>query len=144
MVMLIEKSASVVVFRRNGQEIEYLVLKYGIRHWDFPKGHLEGDETSIATALRETKEETNLDVKLIEGFNDKISYIFRSNYSEGQVIFKDVEFFLGEVPLDSIVQLSHEHSKFKWENYNDANKTLTHQNAKNILEKANTFIVNNL
>lgn len=91
--MLLEKSAGVVVFRRKNNEIEYLVLKYGIRHWDFPKGHLEDNESSLQAALRETKEETGLDVNIHEGFIEKIFYIFRTNYSKGQVIFKEVDFY---------------------------------------------------
>jgi len=142
--MLIEKSAGIVVFRRNNGVIEYLVLKYGARHWDFPKGHIEGNENSKETAIRETKEETGLDVSIISGFSDKISYIFRTQYSKGQVIYKEVDFYLGEVSTNEDVKLSHEHSKYKWEIYDVANKTLTHQNAKNILEKANEFILNNL
>lgn len=142
--MLIEKSAGIVVFRRNNNKVEYLILKYGARHWDFPKGHLEDNETSIQAALRETKEETNLDVKIIDGFIEKISYIFRTQYSQGQVIYKEVDFFIGEVPFNVEVKLSHEHSKFKWETYEEAKKILTHQNAKNILEKVNGFVINNL
>lgn len=141
--MIIEKSAGVVVFRRNGSNKEYLVLKYGARHWDFAKGHLEKNETPLNAALRETKEETGLNVKIIEGFKDKISYIFRTNYSEGQVIYKEVEFFLGEVNFEDEVKLSHEHSKYKWESYDKAMKTLTYENARKILTKAHEF-TNNL
>lgn len=142
--MLIEKSAGIVVFRRKNSVIEFLILKYGVRHWDFPKGHIEENENSKETATRETKEETGLDVKIIDGFSDKISYIFRTQYSQGQVIYKEVDFYLGEASFNAEVKLSHEHSKFKWEDYDAAKKTLTHQNAKNILEKVNNFIVNNL
>ena len=30
--------------------------------WGFPKGHVENGETEIQTAIREVKEETNIDV----------------------------------------------------------------------------------
>jgi bis(5'-nucleosidyl)-tetraphosphatase len=141
-MMLIEKSAGVVVFRKTNSGNEYLVLKYGIRHWDFPKGHLEENETSLEAALRETYEETGLKVNIVNGFNDKITYIFRTNYSEGQVIYKEVDFFLGQIDISANVKLSHEHSKFKWEKYDKAMKTLTYQNARNILTKANEFAKN--
>lgn len=140
--MLFEKSAGVVVFRRKGSVKEYLILKYGTKHWDFPKGHLEGNESSIEAAIRETKEETGLNVKIIEGFKETISYMFRTNYSQGEIIYKNVDFFTGEVDLNEKVKLSHEHSEYRWETYEDAMNSLTFQNAKNILSKVHSFTKN--
>lgn len=34
----------------------------GVKYWGFPKGHIEGDESQIATAIRETAEETGVQV----------------------------------------------------------------------------------
>ena len=51
-----EKSCGLVVFNKN----KILLLKYSNNeeqgeggHWDFPKGHVEPNETEIETALRE-------------------------------------------------------------------------------------------
>ena len=58
-----EKSCGLVVVNSN----EILLLKYSAYdtqgeggHWDFPKGHIETNETEIMTALRELEEETGI------------------------------------------------------------------------------------
>ena len=43
----------------------------------FPKGHVEKDETEIETAIREIKEETNIDVKVDTNFRTEISYLIK-------------------------------------------------------------------
>ena len=44
------------------------MVKQLLGHWGFPKGHIEKDETEYETALREVKEETNIDARIIDGF----------------------------------------------------------------------------
>ena len=59
--MKYEKSCGAVIF--DGDKV--LVIQQVKGHWGFPKGHVENGETEIETALREIKEETNLDVEII-------------------------------------------------------------------------------
>ena len=47
-------------------EGKLLLVKHNVGHWGFPKGHMEKDEIEIQTAIREVKEETNVDVKIQE------------------------------------------------------------------------------
>src|SRR3989344_3651101 len=76
--MPIEKSAGAVVFRRRAGKIEYLLLHYTARHWDFPKGHIERDESEEDTVRREVFEETGIrDPKLIPGFRKTMKYFFK-------------------------------------------------------------------
>jgi len=42
----------------------------------FLKGNIEPGETPEATALREVKEETGLDVELVEGFREEVEYVY--------------------------------------------------------------------
>lgn len=42
-----------------------LIFHKGGRHWSFPKGHKDPEETDLETAKRELKEETGLDVALL-------------------------------------------------------------------------------
>ena len=59
--MKFEKSCGCIVL--NNEQV--LLVKHNKGHWDFPKGHVEEGETEKQTALREVKEETNIDVQII-------------------------------------------------------------------------------
>ena len=51
-----EKSCGCIIINKN----KVLLIKQTKGHWGFPKGHVEKDETEIETAIREVKEETNI------------------------------------------------------------------------------------
>ncbi len=53
-------SAGVAVVHRTPQGWRFLLLR-AYRHWDFPKGMVEQDESPIDAARREVIEETGLD-----------------------------------------------------------------------------------
>jgi bis(5'-nucleosidyl)-tetraphosphatase len=53
-------SAGVVVVRRVDGEWRVLLLRV-YNYWDFPKGRVETGEAALATAKRETREETTLE-----------------------------------------------------------------------------------
>lgn len=78
--MKFEKSCGVIVYRRNQEHIDLLLVKnrYG-GHWSFPKGHVEGNETEVQTALREVREETGLEVRLQSGFRQMVEYFPKPN-----------------------------------------------------------------
>jgi 8-oxo-dGTP pyrophosphatase MutT (NUDIX family) len=54
-----ERSAGVVVVRREGADWRLLVLR-AYRNWDFPKGLIEPGEAPFAAAVREAREETGI------------------------------------------------------------------------------------
>lgn len=160
-----EVSAGAVVFRREGNQIYYLLLHYpsGSRtsknYWDFPKGHIENNESEIETVKREVEEETGLkDIKIIDGFKESIKYFFKNTYNlkneknppslklrqarkKAQWVFKMVIFYLAETKTKDI-KISFEHQGYKWLPYEEALKQLTFKNAKEILKKANQFLIN--
>mgnify|MGYP001128634014 CR=1 FL=1 len=143
-----EKSAGAIIFRIEDNKIYYLLLHYlGIAHrskknyWDFPKGHIEKGEKEKETVKREVLEETGLkDIKFIEGFKEKIKYFFKF---KGETIFKIVIFYLCQSQKGR-VRISKEHIGFKWFLFEEAIKKLSFENSKRILEKANSFLVDNL
>ena len=144
-----EISAGAVIFRREDSKIYYLLLHYTARHWDFPKGHIEEGEKEEDTVKREAAEETGIkDIKIIEGFKEWIKYFFRENYNSKknkkkdrkEWIFKTVIFYLAQTQTKE-VKISFEHKGFKWLRYEDALKQLTFKNAKEILKKANDYLI---
>lgn len=115
----------------------YLLLKYPKGYWDLPKGKLESQETSLEAALREVKEETNLAVEPIEGFETELQYVFTS--PTGELINKTVTFFVGRALSDQVI-ISHEHQDFAWLPYKEALNKLTYKNAQKVLKAAEKFL----
>lgn len=135
--MKVEKSAGIIIFRRQNNQNYYLLLEDGLGYWGFSKGHVERGETLEETARREGREETGLeDIQLKEGFKKWIRYIFRR---DGERIFKLVCFFLGEVKT-SKVTLSFEHQNYRWLPYQEAQQQLSFKNTKDLLKKAQGFL----
>ncbi len=131
--MPIEKSCGAVIFNRV-EQVRYLLLHYEASHWDFVKGHVERNETEKDTVLREVEEESGLmDVVIIEGFRERISYYYRRR---GQTVLKEVIFYLLESKTDD-VKISGEHVGYEWLDFEKALERLTYKNAKEVLRKAN-------
>ena len=137
--MRTETSAGIVLFRSISNENEFLLLNYPQGHWDFIKGKMEQNETPHETALRETEEETGIsNIEFIDDFEELVEYDFRFN---NENIHKKVIFFLAKTKTLQTVSLSHEHNDYHWLGYNDALKNTTYGNAKNVLSKANEFLL---
>jgi len=136
--MIRETSAGVVLLCDTSGKNEFLLLNYPQGHWDFVKGKMEMTETPRETARREMREETGIsNFKLIKDFEECVEYNFRF---KNETIHKKVIFFLGKTDVKKI-SLSHEHNDYLWLGYNDALKKITFRNAKNILLKANKFLL---
>jgi len=151
-----EKSAGVIIFREEEGKKYYLLLHYapsepGKRgHWGFAKGHVEEGETEEETAKREVAEETGIkDLKITPGFKELEKYFFRRSYGlKGEArkkapwVFKLVVFFIAET-WQKEIKISDEHSGFVWLTYEESIKKLSFKNAKEILKKANGYIIKN-
>lgn len=134
-----EKSAGVVIFRREGKEILFLLLfkKYKTEYWDLPKGNIEKGEDLKKTAEREAAEETGItDLKFVPGFEEKVKWVYRF---EGQLRFKTVTYFLAETQTKD-VKVSYEHIKPGWFALAEAEKVLKHKDTKELLRKAQQFL----
>lgn len=135
-----EVSAGGIVFRRGAAGPEFLLLKYGAGHWDFPKGHLEEGETPLQAAKREIEEETGIKPEAqdyILGFKDVVTYYYRRGNT---LVKKEVHFFLVEAPPDAAVRLSHEHLEHAWVTLKDAQDKLTFKTARDLLAKSDRFL----
>lgn len=128
-----EKSCGIILVNND----DILLLHYPSGHWDFPKGHVDGEEKEEDTARRELLEETGIsDVIFIDGFRYATSY----HYRRGRHIYhKKVVYFLGKTnKID--VTISHEHQGFKWCNWKESLETLTFINSQSILTEAERFL----
>jgi prepilin-type N-terminal cleavage/methylation domain-containing protein len=129
-----ETSAGAIVFFQQGKRREYLLLNYLGGHWDFPKGHIELHEKPKTTVIRETKEETGLDIIILPGFKEKITYTFKH---QNEVVIKEVIFYLAKAKNQK-VKLSEEHKGYVWLPFKEALKLATFN--KNLLKKAENFL----
>lgn len=106
-----------------------------------PKGHIERGEKLEEAAIREAKEETGIDdIKFIPGFKETIKYFYKR---DNKNFFKIVVFFLAQTKTKR-VKISYEHQGFKWLHYEKALEQLTFNNAKQILKKADNFLINKI
>ncbi|MCI2430425.1 NUDIX domain-containing protein [Candidatus Acetothermia bacterium] len=133
-----ERSAGVIVFRNGAAGREYLLLRSASGgHWSFPKGRVEPDEDDLTTALRELREETNLDnVEIQPDFKAVLSY----DFPRGSASFsKEVVYFLGRATSFE-VKLSGEHLDCLWASYARARQRLSFENTQEVLEQAEKFL----
>jgi bis(5'-nucleosidyl)-tetraphosphatase len=132
-------SAGIVIYYQDDEIREYLLLHYSAGHWDFPKGHLEKNETNKEAALRELCEETGISkITLLDGFEESFTY-YLHDYETKELIQKTVTFFIGKAEAKKVT-LSHEHIGYIWLPYKEAVKQATYKNAKNLLKKVEKFI----
>ena len=88
---------------------------------------MEKGETEIQTAIRETKEETNVDIIIENNKKYIISYIVK------KVIHKDVIYFLAKPkePINLIADKK-EIKKVFWQDIEKVEELLTKENIKNL------------
>lgn len=105
-----QRSCGGVIFRRNGERKEYLLLlQRGSGTWSVPKGHAQYTETEEETALREINEEAGISVCFVPDFREAISY------SIGAVKEKKLVLFAAEVSPDTVVSVNGEEIReFGW------------------------------
>ena len=121
--MKYEKSCGAVVFDGN----KVLIIQQVKGHWGFPKGHVEDGETEVQTAVREIKEETNLDVEI------DVSKRFVEHYSPEEGIEKDVVFFVAKKVGGEVKVQEEEVKDTEWLTPREAMERLTYESSKNIL-----------
>ena len=121
-----EKSCGCIVINDKN---EVLLIHHNAGHWDFPKGHVEHGETEVQTAIREVKEETNIDVEV----NEKYRYV--TQYSPKEGVIKEVVYFLaGNISNNKEAQLE-EVSEVNWFQIEAALEQITYETSKEILIK---------
>lgn len=125
-----EKSCGAIVIKDN----KVLLVKHDIGHWGLPKGHVEENESEKETAIRETKEETNIDIKIISEFRKVITYQTKED------TIKDVVFFIGEpINEDTLPQFG-EIDEVRFVSFDEAFMLLPHADVKEVLKEAQEYL----
>jgi 8-oxo-dGTP pyrophosphatase MutT (NUDIX family) len=93
-----EYTAGGVVFRRDGEKVDILMIQDRMGRWTIPKGHVEVGESLEQTALREVAEETGLTQFKLGEKLDKLHFFYRK---EGKLIFMTTHVYLMEALGDT-------------------------------------------
>ena len=136
-----EYSAGGIVFRQpptnNIQQTMWLVCQHSQhKGWVFPKG-LIGDklenESKEETALREVKEETGVEGKIVQQIPNEVKYWYQF---KGEKIFKTVYFYLMEFVGGDIRKHDHEMMDVKWVTTDEVKNVLSYANDKKAFDEA--------
>jgi 8-oxo-dGTP pyrophosphatase MutT (NUDIX family) len=133
-----ETSAGGIVFRKEGAEPVYLLIRDSYRNWGFPKGHLEEGELPAAAALREVTEETGLKNLSLHSAVETIDWHFRFR---GRLIHKVCHFYLMEsADARTKPQRAEGITACRWARYADASRLLSYANAREVLAHAHELL----
>lgn len=139
--MLHEHSAGCVIYRQDGEQLKFLLVKSVAHHtWGFPKGHLdlENKETEQEAAQREVREE----VGLRPAFN--FSFRRQVTYKTEEHTIKTVGLFLAKyVTGQKIVNQKEEILASRWVTLMEAKKYLLRPGLYEVLIDANNYIEQN-
>lgn len=111
---MIDCSFGIIPYRLGPEGILFLLVweNYGDGHWNFPKGHRDGKEHPIETALRELREETGLvpqKIISVEPFVHEYSFEHK-----GEIIHRHLEYFVGLMGDDEVKLQLDEVGQFRW------------------------------
>lgn len=120
-----EKSCGCIIIENE----KVLLVKQTKGNWGFPKGHIEENETEIETAIREVKEETNIDVEI----ENKKRYVVKYLTERGNM--KEVVYFLAKNIGGKIQAQESEINEIKWISLKDAIETITYDNTKTLFQE---------
>ena len=131
--MTFEKSCGALVIRHDAQTGNDYILM--IRHRpggyrSFPKGHVEPGEIERETAMREVMEETSVRITLIPDFRHVVCY------TPAPAVEKEVVYFLARTEQIDIRPRRGEIAQVEWIPLLQAERYLTHENDKRVLNAA--------
>ena len=138
---LYEKSCgAVILYKEKGaDEASILLVKNQKgRFWSFPKGHVELWENEKETAVREIKEETDLDVEILDNFREI------SDYCPFGKIRKRVVFFLAAAKSNKVKIQESEIESYTWVKLSEAKRVCTYDNDLRVIDKAREYYEDHL
>ena len=120
-----EKSCGAIVFNNNS----VLIIEQFQGFFSFPKGHVEKGEKEIETAIREVKEETNIDIEIVSNKKYKIHYKIGGRKN------KEVVFFIAKAISFDLKSQENEIISCEWIDKDKVLDKLTYDNVKEIYKK---------
>jgi len=135
-----EISAGGIVYRRNKGATEVALIRVRNR-WCLPKGHVEEGEGVQEAALREVREETGLEGRVVTKLGD-ITYWYMNKTKEGESIriFKRVYFYLIRYLRGDVRRHDQEVEEATWFPIEDVMTKLSYPTEKKMMRKALAFL----
>jgi len=135
-----ELSAGGVIYRRNSDNFEIALIHVRSR-WGLPKGHIEEGERVEEAALREVREETGLEGKLVRKLGDfRYSYRDKGTGGEPIRIYKRVFFYLMRYVRGDVRDHDHEADDARWFAIEQAIKMLKFATERKMVHRAMTML----
>jgi 8-oxo-dGTP pyrophosphatase MutT (NUDIX family) len=107
--------------------------------WALPKGRIDEGETAADTAVREVREETGVEGRVVEKLGD-IRYVYTASWKGGARIFKVVSFFLLRAGRGRIGEIADEMrievAEARWLPLDEAPRLLTYGGEREMAAKA--------
>ena len=132
-----EKSCGAVVYKKEHDNLYYLIIKQSKGHVAFPKGHVEPGETNEQTAKREVLEETGIEIELMPSFSRRSEYTIQGKIEKSVIIY-----LAKTTQIDYKMQVE-EIEECGWFTFDDAMRTLNYENDKRILTQAHQYMLDN-
>ena len=128
---LYEKSCGAIVIYKDGDRCKILLVRnHNGRNYSFPKGHVESGESEKQAAIREVKEETGLDIEIIDSFREV------ADYCPFGKIKKRVVFFMAQTMSDRVTIQKEEIDSYIWVDLFEAHHRCTYDNDLRVIRKA--------
>ncbi|HEX9444707.1 MAG TPA: NUDIX hydrolase [Candidatus Binatia bacterium] len=131
-----EISSGGVIFRTRNAGVEVALIRVRGR-WGLPKGKVEEGEGLEETALREVREETGLEGKIVAKLGD-ITYWYSNKTRAGEPvrIFKRVYFYLLRFLAGDVSRHDQEVEEVCWFPIEEAQRQISYRTERDILNKA--------
>jgi len=133
-----DASFGMIIYQWKSAQPVFLLIKHRQGHWDFPKGHPEGSELPIETAIREAAEEVGL-----SGLKPTKNKTFEEIYQFriwGKKISKSVTFWLAEVVNPEVQIQPSEIAEYKWATATEGLQLITFDAGKQLLTQAQQYL----
>lgn len=126
-------AGGVVLERTNNQVRVVLIHRPKYDDWSLPKGKAEPGESISQTALREVREETGLECRIVSDL-EPVRYSYQTG--KGAIVPKVVHYFLMERIGGRLEAPGREADAAEWCDVTEAARRLTYEHDRELLQQA--------